>query len=576
MAWNTRVRATLSLVAFFSCVGAYAGATGCGSGGDGETGPRLPGLDATAPGDDSGMKFGGGDDSGGGGTDDAPFDTDGGVLAISPENDVLDVTEDANTGTLTFAPLTYTATFGGQTVQANWAIDRGELGALDALSGAFAPSGTFAGTGNVTAAYGQATKTTTLTIRVHVAQAGGPGAGDGGAAEGGIIDAGAGGFNGVGGEGFGAAPPPAVIAAFGADASVAPVTVPGTDFFPDGSAPTGVDAGSAQDPQWLYPYDRTVWPLGLLPPLLQWQTTHASQTVAVYVRLSEQNFTFDGYYAYPPVGTAGFSDDARSRQPIDPNVWTKATFSNAGSNDYLRVDVSVQTADGTVYGPITENWTIAPAELTGTVYYNSYESTLNNKTGAVLKIHPGDYGPSLALPAQQGQCHVCHSVSADGNTLFTQTLQSGSYDLGSSFDMRDGGSLIENYWSSTAADSTTNLGKFTFAGVYPNGQFAMACSGPRRELAPLPGQLEPLRARRRNDRAVGRVHRRRQASGDPRVLTGRNAPRLQHLDDASRPGRGRGDGKQGHRGHGLRLRPGWRRQLHGRRRNVLEPSRALR
>ncbi|HEX4445773.1 MAG TPA: hypothetical protein VH044_03530 [Polyangiaceae bacterium] len=473
MVWNTRVRATLSLATVFSCIGAYGSLTGCGGGG---TGSGPSGMDATAPIDGSGMIFGGGDDGGAAG-DDSATDAAPSNLAIAPLDDVLDVTEDANSGAISFAPLTYAATLSGVPVQANWVLDRGELGAVGATSGAFAPSGTMAGKGKITAAYGSAVVSTSITIRFHVVQSGGPGAVDGGA-EGGVVDAGAGGFNGVGGEGFGGAPAQAIIGAFGADAAAGPATVPGMDFFPDGAAPIGVDAGTALDPHWLYPYDRTVWPLGLLPPLLQWETTHASQTVAVYVHLSEQNFSFDGYYAYPAVGTAGITDAARSRQPIDPNVWAKATYSNAGSTDYLRVDVSIATADGSVYGPITENWTIAPAELTGTVYYNSYESTLNDKTGAVLKIHPGDFSPSLALPPQKGQCHVCHTVSADGNTLFTQTLQSGSYDLGSSFDLQDGGSLIENYWSSTASDSTTNLGKFTFSGTYPNGQFAMACSGP--------------------------------------------------------------------------------------------------
>ena len=344
MAWSRRVRAAISFAAFSSCVCAYGGATGCGGGGD--TGQAMPpGSDATAP--PPGMIFGSGDDGGGNDTGSAFGDGASGPLVISPTNAVLDVTEDANTGTLTYAPLTFEASLSGQGVQANWALDRGELGSVDPTSGAFVPSGTMAGAGTVSAAYGQAVVTTSVTVRIHLAQAGGPGTLDGGASEGGIVDAGAGGFNGVGGEGFGGPPSAAAIAAFGADAAVAPVTVPGTQYFPDGSAPVGVDAGSAQDLQWLYPYDRTVWPLGLLPPLLQWETTHASQTVAVYVRLSEQNFTFDGYYAFPAAGAAGFADVARSRQPIDPNVWTKATFSNAGSNDYLRVDVSIQTADQT-------------------------------------------------------------------------------------------------------------------------------------------------------------------------------------------------------------------------------------
>ncbi|MGH7438767.1 MAG: hypothetical protein ACRENE_24020, partial [Polyangiaceae bacterium] len=44
----------------------------------------------------------------------------------------------------------------------------------------------------------------------------------------------------------------------------------------------------------LYPYDKTVWPLGLTSPLLMW---NAPQAGDVYrLSYSEKNYTFDGYY----------------------------------------------------------------------------------------------------------------------------------------------------------------------------------------------------------------------------------------------------------------------------------------
>ena len=58
------------------------------------------------------------------------------------------------------------------------------------------------------------------------------------------------------------------------------------------------------------------------------------------------------------------------------------------------------------YGPITETWTIAPALLAGTIYYNSYGTQLVQNYGgavggngmfggAVLSIHVGDTAPKV-------------------------------------------------------------------------------------------------------------------------------------------------------------------------------------
>ena len=46
----------------------------------------------------------------------------------------------------------------------------------------------------------------------------------------------------------------------------------------------------------LYPYDGTVWPQGLLAPLLQWNPgAHAFDSV--YVHIQENNYEYKGYFA---------------------------------------------------------------------------------------------------------------------------------------------------------------------------------------------------------------------------------------------------------------------------------------
>jgi len=470
----------LALVSVLSV--ASATAAGCGGGDD-------SGFPSGFDGSTGGEPLGDGSSPGQFGGDAGPRDAkaDGpnntGPLVISPAAPVVIVTRDVTLGTISSAPVEvdFAATFGGAKVSPTWTLDRGELGAL-ASTGVFDATGDVAGVGQVTATYGSIVAAVPVTVKIVATENGGIGAVDGG-----VLDGGPGGFNGVGGKGFGTSVTPTQQTAFAADASVPPSPVNGGVYFPGGSSALfggdagPYDAGTAQDLEFLYPYDKTVFPLGMLAPLLQWRSTHASQTVAVKIRISETNYTFEGEYAYPPVGAAGFTDDDRSRQPIEASVWKAAANSSGGATDPMHVEISILTADGTVYGPITEQLSIAQGVLTGTVYYNSYRTSLNGTQGGVLAIHPGATAPTLALPGLKGQCHVCHSVSADGKTMFVQdndTALGNNYDYGSSYDLTDGGALIQSYHTATSSDSTTNVGKFTFSGVYPDGTFGMACSGP--------------------------------------------------------------------------------------------------
>lgn len=369
-----------------------------------------------------------------------------GGLHISPQNPVVDVTI-ANGVLGAVMPVVFTATNdSGMTVGASFALDKGELGALVASTGVFTASGNVSGTGNVTATFQGSKDATTITVRIKMTQNGPPSGYDGGS------PSDPGGYGGVGGSGPGSA----VSAA--------------TQAVLDGPAQK---PGSAAELGFLYPYDQTVWPRGVLAPLLQWQTTHAA--AAVKIHLEEKDFTFDGYY-----GGSGLVN-----QPIDAIAWKKALYGNTG--DALHADVYV--TDGTTsYGPISENWPIAAGTLKGTVYYNSYNSKLNAggaTTGAVLAIKPGALSPTLAVPSLQGQCHVCHEVSGDGSTLYTQissSLVDNSmyYAPNASFDLTMSASQVASY-TGNAPDATPNDRKFLWSGVYPDGTFALTNSRHARE-----------------------------------------------------------------------------------------------
>ncbi len=345
----------------------------------------------------------------------------------------------------------------GSIVPVSWTIDRGELGTLDVASGTFVPSGFYAGVGTVTAVYGNVTTTTSITIRVHMIQNGGASTLDGGASEGG-----AGGYGGIGGEG-----PGGLID----DATTARLR--GVPLAPR----------SAAELSLLYPYDKTVWPRGILPPLLQWQTTH--QAAAVYVHLTQSNFEFEGFYG----GTS------LVRQPVDPLAWRAALNGNGG--DPLLLDVRVADAAG-VYGPMHAAWSVAHGVLRGTLYYDSYSTRLANPVrgstdgAAVLAIRANASDPVLALPTMGNQCTVCHTVSDDGSTLFAQTANVASgiaddYANGASYDMKNGGALIVRYiadlpgYSGTSSDGTPNNRKFLWSGLWKDGTFALQSAGHTQE-----------------------------------------------------------------------------------------------
>src|SRR5579883_677548 len=359
-------RAPVGLVLLGCCVLFGACASGARSG------------DA-APGDDAG--FAGGDDASAGGLvsgDSGLVTGDGalvGPLSITPSDPVIDVdvvdgavvavaVGDAGASSIAFEAHGA----GGARLPATWSIDRGELGALDVASGTFTPSGAYAGVGTITAAVGNTTATTSVTVRLHMQQNGGSAAGDAGA------EAGAGGYGGVGGEGPGGAVDAATMG-----------RLRGAAIAPASQAEFGL----------LYPYDGTVWPRGLLAPLVQWQTTHVA--AAAYVHLTQKNFEFEGFY----------SGAALVHQPIDPVAWRAALNGNGG--DPLVLEVKIADA-ASVYGPRAERWIVAPGVLRGTVYYDSYGTRLANPvpgangaiaSGAVLAIRPGATDPVLALPGSE-------------------------------------------------------------------------------------------------------------------------------------------------------------------------------
>ena len=399
-----------------------------------------------------------------GGNVDAAADPDAAAFTITPADQVLTFTSGKPAPTLQFKAITT----GGVEVPASFTIDRGEIGSVGLTTGLFTASGTVGGKATVTAARNGKTASTTVTVKLVVTE-NGSSITDAGVPDGG----GSGGNGGVGGEGAGGAVGAATVAVLGGAA----VADPGLTF--------------------LYPYDKTVWPRGILAPLLQWTPGAQTDYDAVAIKLTEASFTYEGFFAKTATPFI--------HHPIPQAAWKQLLSSNAGED----VTVSVTFAKGGVaYGPITRTWKIASAPLKGIVYYNSYGTRLaKNFTGglgvggnsfgaATLSITGGSTDPTLVAGAtgDQTQCRVCHSVAANGSVLITQRdlgdkREFSAYDLKTHVEtvITPSGATANFSWPAIYPDGSMFLGdSSTAAGstTTPNGLFSVP-TGPTGTPTPI-------------------------------------------------------------------------------------------
>lgn len=407
------------------------------------------------------------DDGGSGTPTDALFD-------VEPK-DTQTITVTAGAAAPTVA---YTATQNGQPVPVAWSLDRGELGTIaagPASSASFAPSGRVGGLVTVLAGLNGRTVERKILIRLATSQNGADPANPATAAQiaGSVeqLKAG-GGVGGVGGEGLG----PKVTDA----AALAALGAPAGD-------------GKAQGLTCLYPYDGTVWPRGLLAPLLSWDWAEAdADAIQIELETTSKSFSWKGTFARPAI----LADTGRAftRHPIPQDVWDMATSTAGGPTaDGKRDDLVARLTvakGGAAYGPITQKWKVAPARLSGIIYYNSYGTHLAKNLsgavgapdgkfgGAVLSIHVGDTGPKLVAGGDGGDsaCRVCHSVASSGSRLIVQRGLSGG---SSAYDLDPNGVAVETQLVHDAA----------FAGLSPDGAFALTHTG---ALLPLPDDTTPL------------------------------------------------------------------------------------
>jgi hypothetical protein len=201
---------------------------------------------------------------------------------------------------------------------------------------------------------------------------------------------------------------------------------------------------------WLYPYDQTVFPRGLLPPTLQFA---GSAPEALMVRITYSSMDYLGYFA----------GSASARAKLPAASWVAIT-EGAWASDVVEVSVT-ELVGGHASTPITEHWSIAQGNMRGQIYYETYGSQLAGGPDSVgiMSIAPGAAQPTVL---KSGCGNVCHTASADGSTLVANTVLS----LGSaSYDLKNNASVIY-----APANET-----FTYGGIYPDGSFVMSATNYR-------------------------------------------------------------------------------------------------
>jgi len=362
--------------------------------------------------------------------------------------------------------VAYTATFDGQPVGAAWGLDKGNVGTLAPIPGpmpTFTPTGTTGGLVTILASANGKTVSRQVMVKLSSTQ-NGP---NGSTGEQGQIPTGVGsltnggGVGGVGGEGLGG-----------------PVTTPGT--LTALGNPTG--NGQAQGLKLLYPYDKTVWPRGILAPLLMWDwSTGDADAIEIQLHTTTGSFSWTGTFGRPAI--LAQTGGKFIRMPIPQDVWQMATDTAGGTSDQLIMSLTVAKG-GVAYGPVTQTWTVAAGLLDGIIYYNSYGTQLaynymgglggnGQYGGAVLSIHVGDTGPKLVAGGNgdDTKCRVCHSVAANGSSLVVQ--HGDDYSASSAYVLTPTSSTEHPLANSSPR----------FPGVYPDGTLALDENA---EILPLP------------------------------------------------------------------------------------------
>ncbi|MCA9631359.1 MAG: hypothetical protein KC766_27060 [Myxococcales bacterium] len=388
---STRSSRWLATLLALACGAAFATSACGGDGAESSGGGRTLNADGGTAGSGGSSGSGGTDQGGTGGIINVPQAVG---LEIEPATVQIDVLNGVASPVGVTARVRKDDDSTEDVVPTGWSLSRGGIADFDQATSEVSAVGDLGGEVTLTAAYGDMTATSQIKVRLILTD-------------------------------------------------TAPEVTPG-----DVSA---LDGATNPDPtaSWLYPYDSTVFPQGLLPPRLMWNGYAAGDKMRVSVRSTYADYT---RYFVPGEGAHDF----------DTAAWTQLTESSDGTP--VQISVSRMDSTGNVGKVMDQNWRFATGSLRGSVYYWA------NSPGRVLRISPGAGAPEdfLAQAGVTDGCTTCHTVSANGNTLVLGN--------GKAQSATDSDSSVFDLQASTVTATARGRG-WAMSALTPNGQYAVMNSG---------------------------------------------------------------------------------------------------
>jgi hypothetical protein len=193
------------------------------------------------------------------------------------------------------------------------------------------------------------------------------------------------------------------------DTATVNVVVDATDVT---EAPTGAAAAFAAGTSSgadtaiiVYPYNATVFPLALKPPVLQWETGGSAAT-AVKVSLT-----------YPAAGTPTFSwskvvpEPGNARFTFSRDVW--GFFERTAKGQTGKISLQ-RIVGGQLRNAVSKTVTFASTPLRGKIFYTQYGGGSD-----MMRLDPGGDIPAVKAFSTVNGCPVCHSMSANGTKFAT-------------------------------------------------------------------------------------------------------------------------------------------------------------
>jgi hypothetical protein len=212
----------------------------------------------------------------------------------------------------------------------------------------------------------------------------------------------------------------------------------------------------------LYPYDGTVFPVGLVPPTIMF----AEANDGAYLRLTYKDVDNIKYEVAGKVADKG-------ELVIPAGPWNQLTRRTQGQT--LNAEISMLKG-GTVRS-CRFAWKVAQGALTGSVFYNTYNHPDLQGQGAVMRLALGAAESEMYLSysgrstSGVGPCISCHSVSFNGEMMAAtthnytprmQTFETNSYAIS----------------TAQTAQQVSALPESTFAGFTPKGDKMLAMGNP--------------------------------------------------------------------------------------------------